>query len=187
MLLTIADRDGTLIESVEYLGKEDNWKDKIIFKFPVINLLREIQNDYKSKIYVITNQSGVARKYFDCLRVENINKYLNYELSNFGVKIDGWNYCPNVDNFYAFTHQEIDFNPKFIKEKSGRKPSIDMVLETLEKNNLSLSDFENMVVLGDSDVDKILAKNLKGSFIDVKEKDYKQLNEEFLSFINKGI
>ena len=182
MLLTIVDRDGTLIELVPYLGRENTWKDQVKLNPPVIALLRYIQDTYPAKTFVITNQAGVARKYFNYKRVEEINNYVEQRLNDFGIRIDGWNYCPDVDSNYVAVNSHIEFDKKFIKKQTNRKPSINMVSEILKSENLNLSNFEKILVLGDTEDDKNLAENLKGSYIDVKEKDYKQLKEEFLSF-----
>ena len=58
-----------------------------------------------------------------------------------------------------------------------------MVLELLQKDNLSLNNFEKIIVLGDAEDDRLLAENLKGKYIDVKTKDYKWLKDEFLSIM----
>ena len=187
MILTIADRDGTLIEFISWLGRESNWKEQTKLKLPVINLLKYIQKNHSNRLFVVTNQSGVARKGFDCLRVEEINQYLNETLTRLGVVINGWNYCPNVDLDFVKLHPEINFDQNFIKVKTNRKPSTGMVLELLKKNNLDLSFFERALVIGDSEDDKSLAENLKGFYIDVKEKTYEQLKKEFEIFVSSRI
>jgi len=185
MLLTIVDRDGTLIEFVTYLGKEEDWKDKTKLNFPVVRLLKYVQDNHLAKIYIVSNQAGVARKYFSCSRVDEINRYINEKLVDLGIRIDGWHYCPDVDNNYTKLHPETDFDIKFVKERTNRKPSINMVLATLNQDNLKLSLFKKIFVIGDAEDDEKLAENLKGMYIDIKEKTYKQLKEEFLAFVNK--
>ena len=153
-LLVISDRDGTLVEFVDYLGKENNWKDQTKLNMPVVKLLKYIKDNYQSKIFVITNQAGVARKYFDCKRVEEINKHIEKKLGIFGIKIHGWNYCPHVDKKYASSHQEIDFDKRFLKEQTSRKPSTNMISELLNNNSLIPSSFKKILVLGDYEVIK---------------------------------
>ena len=181
MLLTISDRDGTLVEFVSYLGKDENWKDQTKLNLPVIKLLKYIFANYKNKLFVVTNQAGVARKHYDCKRVEEINKFIESKLAKHKIKIDGWNYCPDVDKNYVTKHLEIDFDNQFIKKQTSRKPAVNMVLELLSKRNLSLSSFQKVLVLGDSEDDRGLAENLNCNFINVKEKTYKQLKDEFLT------
>ena len=179
MMLVISDRDGTLIDLVDYLGKGNNWRDELKLNYPVIDLLKYIQKNYESKFFVVSNQQGVARKYFDCRRVEEINSYLDEKLRELGIKMDGWDYCPDVDVNYVGLHPEIEFDPDYVKKETRRKPSSKMILESLDRFGLSISSFEHILILGDSEDDGGLAKNLEGKFIDVKGKDYKQLQEEF--------
>ena len=183
-LLILVDRDGTLIEFVDYLGREDNWKEQIRLNIPVIKILKFIQENDSARIYVISNQQGVARRYFDCRIVDEINNYINKILAKDGIRLHGWDYCPDVDQNYVAAHNEIDFDQAHVKEKTKRKPSIDMVIELLKKDGLALESFRKAIVFGDAEDDKKLAENLRGNYIDVKGKDYKQLKEEFLSLVS---
>ena len=179
-ILLISDRDGTIIEEKNFLGKEENWKEELELRMPVINLIKFIQQSANSNTFIITNQSGVARKYFNEERVEEINNYLHDKLKDFNVKIEGWNYCVDVDENYALTKKEIDFDKRFVKSKTKRKPSVDMVLELLSKNNLDMKKFSKIIVLGDKEDDAGLAENLNGHYIDVKNKNFEQLKGEFI-------
>jgi len=185
-LLIIVDRDGTLIELVDYLGKEGDWKEQIKLNIQVAELMRFAQKKFSILTYVVSNQQGVARGYFSQERVEEINNDINRELQVQGIKIDGWNYCPDVDNSYAKKHPEITFDNLYVKAKTKRKPSIEMVLELLKKDKLDLGSLEKIIVLGDADDDKKLATNLNASYIDVRGKDYKFLIDEFLFIMKKN-
>jgi len=179
-ILIGVDRDGTLIESVDFLGKDDKWKKKTILNNPVIDYLLYLQTKYDTTIIVITNQSGVARDYLDCDKVEAINKYINDIITEKGIQIAKWKYCPYVDKKYAEKMKsQIKFNPKFIKEKTCRKPSHDMLFEALKERGEKIEDFDNVIILGDREEDKGLAQNLNATFIDVKEKSYKDILRYF--------
>ena len=167
-ILIILDRDGTLIEDKEFLGKNSNWKDKVKLKKEVIELIAAIQRRYSTMKIVVSNQSGVARGYFGCKTVEEINKHIAELLKKNDIKIDNWQYCPYVDFEYAKLNKEkINFNTKFVKEKTKRKPNPDMVYDALKALNKKLSDFNKVIVLGDKSEDKEMAKNINAKFIDV--------------------
>ena len=140
MLLILIDRDGTIIEDMHFLGKNEYWKSEIKYKKNVLDLLKHIQQ-FPSKFFVISNQSGVARKLFNCKLVEEINSHINNFLIKENIIIDDWNYCPDVDEEYVKKKREIeqieqiDFDTNFIKVKTKRKPSPDMILDVLNRNN----------------------------------------------------
>lgn len=172
------DRDGTLIKDVEFLGKEKNWKQKIKLKKDVIDLIRYIQTKYDTTKVVISNQQGVARGYYGVERVEDINKYIDNLLRKMGIVIDNWQYCPDVDADYAASIKDVQFNPNFVKSKTRRKPSPEMLLHALRELNIKIEDFDKIVIIGNSQDDTSLAKKLKVKFLDAN-KSYGQLKSEF--------
>jgi len=180
-VLLIIDRDGTLIEDTKFLGKDGNWKKNIQLNRNVVGVLSFVQTKLNPVNMVITNQAGVARGYFSCKRVEDINSYLNSLLEENHIKINNWQYCPDVDEEYAKKKTEIKFKKEFIKKKTKRKPHVDMVLDGLKELNMKLNHFNKVVVLGDRHEDEELAKKLDARYIDVKEKNYDELVREFES------
>ncbi len=175
-LLVVIDRDGTVIENNDFLGRNDNWKEELKYKDEVINFISYLQTKFNTIKVVVTNQTGVARKLFTCERVKEINNYINNELSIKGVKIDNWQYCPDADAVYAeLKKNEIDFNFSFVKEKTKRKPSTDMVLDALNELGKKLEEFSEIIMIGDRPEDCGLAKNLKAKYIDVNGKSYEEL------------
>lgn len=183
-ILVCIDRDGTLISEQEFLGKESNWRDKIVLKEPVVHFLEYLQTKYTTTNIVVSNQSGIARKYFNKNRVEEINKYLNIKLVNNNIKVKNWKYCPDVDSKYAQS-QDTEFDQKFIKPTTKRKPSTAMVLDALEEINNQIEDFDEILVIGDRHEDEGLAKNLNAKFINVKNKNYEEMINLFEQIINK--
>lgn len=182
-LLLISDRDGTLIEFVDYLGRENNWKSQIKLNQPVVDSIKLLQELSKARTYVVTNQQGVARKYFTREIVEEINSIINRELIAQGVKMDGWNYCPDVDKKYASSRNPAELDQNYVKEKTKRKPSAEMVLELLNRDKLKLEDFSKRIVFGDAEDDQKLAENLGAHYIDVKNKSFEDMKKEFLAYI----
>jgi len=175
-LLAVVDRDGTIIENMEFLGKNKNWKDEVKLIKNVIDLLIYAKTKYDTTFIVVTNQTGVARKYFDCKTVEEINAYLAGLLKEKGIIINNWQYCPDADSAYAkLKKDQIKFDPKYVKDVTKRKPKADMVFDALKELKADIKDFDSIIVIGDHDDDKGLAENLKANFVDVGDKKYDEL------------
>ena len=86
------DRDGTLIDDVGFVHDPGD-----VQMLPtVVEALRTLA-DAGYACVVVTNQSGVARGYFDEAAVRGINAEINAQLSTAGVRIDGYYFCPHYD------------------------------------------------------------------------------------------
>jgi len=177
-ILICIDRDGTLIQNNNFFGHEKNWKKQIKLKEEVIHFLLYLQARYKTTKIVVSNQAGVARNLFNSKRVEEINRYLNRILSLRGIKIDCWEYCPFVDSRYALENPELNLNPRYIQEKTKRKPSPKMVFDGLKRLNKKIHDFDEIIVIGDREEDKELANKLKAKFINVSKEGLNHLLKE---------
>ena len=173
--MVVIDRDGTLITNDEFLGKSDDWKERLMLNTPVVSLLSYLQTKYKTTCIVCTNQGGVARGYFSEARVAEIHDYLVPLLVSQGVTIDSWQYAPTVDRAYAAAHPEYGIAKRFIQTKTKRKPSTKMVDDALKELKISPKDFALILVLGDREEDRVLAKNLSAPFVDVRGKTYEEL------------
>jgi rfaE bifunctional protein nucleotidyltransferase chain/domain len=184
IILMVIDRDGTLIKNNDFFGKNKNWRDELEFNDDVISFLSFLQTKYRTVKIVVSNQAGVARKYFSCRRVEEINEYINKFLKERGIKIDNWQYCPDVDSAYAEKKKgEIVFDNDYAKDSTKRKPSSAMMFDALNQLNKKLEDFSSILVIGDREEDEILAKNLNAGFIDVKNKKYEDLVNSYFVLI----
>jgi glycerol-3-phosphate cytidylyltransferase len=171
--LYVLDRDGTLIEDANYLGSSDDWKKKVKFRDDVINSLIEEKTKSDITFIVVTNQTGVARKFFSEDRVIEINDYLDKALAKRGLKIFSWNYCPHADWYYAFRmarNEGADFDLDYVLPTTKRKPSPQMVWELIDKLGMKPEDFDKIIVVGDSEEDRLLAENLNAGFINVKNR-----------------
>ncbi|MBN2423264.1 HAD-IIIA family hydrolase [Candidatus Woesearchaeota archaeon] len=178
-LLVCLDRDGTLIEKVDFLGKNNNWKEEIKLNKSVVDFLKYIQSNYKCIFIVISNQGGVVRGYFDCNRVKEINGFIDSLLKKQSIFMENWQYCPDADlEFYEKNKDKIDFNLKYVKQKTKRKPNPEMFYDSLKNLNKKIQDFDQILVLGDSEDDKLFAKNINAFFIDVNNKEYDELLTE---------
>ncbi|MFH9751044.1 galactose-1-phosphate uridylyltransferase [Streptomyces griseus] len=84
------DRDGTLTEPREYPGKPAD----LVLNPGVGPRLRALR-DAGFLLVVVTNQSGVARGYFDVSDLDAMHAHLRSELAEFGVRLDGIYFCPH--------------------------------------------------------------------------------------------
>lgn len=174
-VLVVVDRDGTIIANDDFPGKRDDWKKALKLNSPVVSFLSYTQTKYKTTKIVVSNQSGVARGYFDTQRVEKINETVNELLKKQGIKIDAWQYCPNVSVEFARARPEIAWQRTFVKKITKRKPSPAMVTDALNQLGKKISDFDAVFVLGNSDDDKGLAHALNARWMDVRGTTYDKL------------
>jgi D-glycero-D-manno-heptose 1,7-bisphosphate phosphatase len=87
----LIDRDGTLNEEKEYLS-DPNDVELIV---GAGDALKKLQ-DAGFGVVVITNQSGIARGYFNVAQLDRIHARLENILGEFGVRLDGIYYCPHA-------------------------------------------------------------------------------------------
>ncbi len=120
------DRDGTLIKDVNYLSDLD----QIEILPRAIELCSFLQkNGYK--LFVITNQSGVARGFFDEDFVVKTHDYLKKLFEAEGVFFEKFYYCPH--------HPKEAVDEKYLKSCSCRKPQPGMLLQAAQEFDLDLS------------------------------------------------
>jgi rfaE bifunctional protein nucleotidyltransferase chain/domain len=178
-LLLIIDRDGTLIQNNDFPGKSSSWKNEIKLNNEVVSFLSYLQTKFSTTKIVVSNQSGVARKYFSESRVQEVNSYVQELLKKTGVRIDNWQYCPHVDLDFVKARPDIIFQKDFIKSITKRKPSRAMVDDGLQQLSLSIAEYPKLLVIGDRVEDEQLAKNLSAHFINVENKMYPDLLTAF--------
>jgi D-glycero-D-manno-heptose 1,7-bisphosphate phosphatase len=84
------DRDGTLIEEVGYLSRMEDLR---LFDgtAEALDLLRRAGY----LCLLVTNQSGVARGYFDGAFVERVHGEIQARLQALGTSVDGFYVCPH--------------------------------------------------------------------------------------------
>ncbi|MGD9564235.1 MAG: D-glycero-alpha-D-manno-heptose-1,7-bisphosphate 7-phosphatase [Pyrinomonadaceae bacterium] len=82
------DRDGTLIEEVNFLSRVDDLR---IFPFTGDAIRRLKDNGYL--IIVVTNQSGIGRSIYDRAAMQSIHDEMQRKLDN---AIDAFFHCPHL-------------------------------------------------------------------------------------------
>jgi len=84
------DRDGTINVNVEYLDNPENFQ-----MYPGVGEGIKTLKDHGFQIIVITNQSGIARGYFNKETLDKIHERMKKELSEHETSVDAIYYCPH--------------------------------------------------------------------------------------------
>lgn len=93
------------------------------------------------ELVIITNQSGIARGYYDEKDYQLLTKCMLTELNRRGVYVNGVYYCPHYMNGRV---------PQFSINCECRKPKPGMILRAAREINISLSD---SILIGDKTSD----------------------------------
>jgi len=128
------DRDGTLIEEVNFLSRVEDLR---VFPFTAdaVRLLKE--NGFL--VIVVTNQSGIGRGVYDEAAMRSIHDQIQVELSG---AIDGFYFCP---------HLPCD-------GCDCRKPELGMVRAALADFEI---DMDRSWIIGDKKIDVETGKKAK--------------------------
>ncbi len=87
------DRDGVINKKPKQADYVKNWNEFIFLKGAILAI--KLLNDKGYKIYLISNQAGIARGVMTTQDLNLIHKNLKAELKKYGAKIDGIFYCPH--------------------------------------------------------------------------------------------
>lgn len=159
------DRDGTIIYDDKYhLGSTRDWKNKIKILKGVINGLEILNKIPNAKIYMITNQPGVANKSYPLLtlkKAHEVCKYVVEKIKKKGGKLDGYFLCPHAAPEYAKKHKNLEWNKKMVCNCSCIKPNLGMVFDSLKKEGVARKDAK-VYVIGDRVSDVKTGINAKG-------------------------
>jgi D-glycero-D-manno-heptose 1,7-bisphosphate phosphatase len=120
------DRDGVLIDEVNYLARIDQ-----VRVIPGATAAVRRLNDAGLPVVVVTNQAGVARGYFPESQVGVIHECLSKVFADeVGARIDHYDYSP---------YHPTEGVGEYKKETDCRKPHPGMLLRSAAKLNLDLS------------------------------------------------
>ncbi|MHB1956856.1 MAG: D-glycero-alpha-D-manno-heptose-1,7-bisphosphate 7-phosphatase [Sulfobacillus sp.] len=84
------DRDGTLIDHVPYLSRPEQIQ-LLEGTVPGLRLLRS--EGYQ--LFIVSNQSGVARGFFTLEDLAEVHAALTAELASHGIRVESTRYCPH--------------------------------------------------------------------------------------------
>ncbi|PPS42299.1 HAD family hydrolase [Chroococcidiopsis sp. TS-821] len=118
------DKDGTLIEDVPY--NVDPLKIRLCAG-AVEGVQRLAAAGYE--LFIVTNQSGVARGYFSESALVAVEKHLRRVLGDFGVAISGFYYCP---------HHPQGIVEEFAIDCDCRKPRPGLLKKAAQENHIDL-------------------------------------------------
>ncbi|MFG3591810.1 D-glycero-alpha-D-manno-heptose-1,7-bisphosphate 7-phosphatase [Bradyrhizobium sp. RDI18] len=141
------DRDGVLNEDSGYVYE--------VTKLKWIDGAREAvraANDAGYFVFVVTNQSGVARGFYEETHVEALHKAMIDDLANIGAHIDAFEYCPY--------HPEAVIE-RYRRVSHRRKPAPGMIIDLLERFPV---DVGRSILIGDkpTDLEAARAAGIKG-------------------------
>jgi D-glycero-D-manno-heptose 1,7-bisphosphate phosphatase len=129
------DRDGTLIDEVEFLHSWDQ-----IHIIPGVPEALAAANRAGHPIIVATNQSGVARGFFTEAFVQETGAHLNTLFAPAGAHLDGYYYCPH----------HVEGKPPYNFDCPERKPKPGMLQRAANDMGLTL---QGAYMIGDRVVD----------------------------------
>jgi D-glycero-D-manno-heptose 1,7-bisphosphate phosphatase len=145
------DRDGTLIEEVGYLDRPER-----VELYPwSIDAIRTL-NRAGLRVVVVTNQSGVARGFFDSGVVDQVHDRIAELLAEGGATIDAYYYCP---------HHPDGKIPELTRPCDCRKPRRGLVDRAVERLGI---DPARSFTVGDRWLDVALAREVGGRGILVR-------------------
>jgi D-glycero-D-manno-heptose 1,7-bisphosphate phosphatase len=130
MKLIVLDRDGVINQDSDaYIRSVDEW-------IPIEGSLEAIArlNHGGYTVVVASNQSGIARGYFDIETLSAMHRKMDSMLASVGGRVDAVFYCPHGPDDGC----------------SCRKPKPGMLLEIGQRFNVPLS---NVIFIGDSVAD----------------------------------
>ncbi|MFP4686544.1 MAG: D-glycero-alpha-D-manno-heptose-1,7-bisphosphate 7-phosphatase [bacterium] len=126
------DRDGTLIVDKNYLSDPEQleWIPGTIEALKKLRIAGFL-------IYIVSNQSGVARGYFDESAVRAVNERMLADLARAGIEVDGVYYCPY--------HPRAKIK-KYRRDSELRKPGAGMLKKAARQEDI---DFAASYMFGD--------------------------------------
>ncbi len=131
------DRDGTINIEKNYMYKIEDFE----FQPGIFQLIKQYQNE-GYLIFIITNQSGIARGFYSKEDFEKLNNWMLEQFDSAGIKITKVYYCPH--------------HPDITGECNCRKPKPGMIFKAIEEFNVSPV---NSILIGDKKRDILAGEN----------------------------
>lgn len=119
------DRDGTINKEVSFLGDpaQLELEEGAVEGLAVLQAAGFV-------LLVASNQSGVARGYFDEKAVKRVNTALSRMLARDGIRIESFHYCP---------HLVEGIVPGYARVCDCRKPKPGLIFKAAEEGDIDLS------------------------------------------------
>ncbi len=145
MKAAFLDRDGVINVDHGYVNKIEDFE----FKEEIFELL-EVLQDIGFTLFVVTNQSGIARGYYSLEDFKKLTIYMLDEFKKRGIEIKEVAYCPH--------------HPDITGECSCRKPKPGMILDLANKYGVNLKE---SILIGDkqSDIEAALNAGVGTSYL----------------------
>ena len=159
------DRDGVINRNNGYVTN----KKRFTWLKNVKSAIR-LLNNKKFKVFIVTNQSAVARGFCSENDVNNLHLWINNELKKNKAKIDEFFYCP---------YHPKGIIKKYRKKSYLRKPNPGMIVKAVKKYSINL---DKSFMIGDTKSDKICAERVNLKFYYKKnnlQKDIKLILKKY--------
>ncbi len=131
------DRDGTINIEKNYIFRVQDFE----FTSGIFELIKKyLRSEYL--IFIITNQSGIARGFYSENDFKNLTDWMLKQFISKGIKITKVYHCPH--------------HPEITGECNCRKPNPGMILKAINEFNI---DPANSVLIGDKKSDLLAGKN----------------------------
>jgi D,D-heptose 1,7-bisphosphate phosphatase len=119
------DKDGTLIRDVPY----NTDPDKIVLE-PYAGKALQLFRQHGYLLIIVSNQSGIARGYFQEARLHDVKEKINSLLNEYDIQLDAFFYCP---------HHPEGTVPAYTKTCDCRKPAPGMLYYASVSMNIDLA------------------------------------------------
>lgn len=111
------DRDGILNQDTGYSHRAE----QIVWIPGAMAAVRRL-NEAGYRVFVVTNQAGIARGYYGADDVERLHRWMADRLTEQGARIDDWRYCPFHPDYPS---------DRFDRFATWRKPAPGMLLDLM--------------------------------------------------------
>lgn len=138
------DRDGVINVDREYIYKRENFQ----FMDGIFDLCNYFQQR-SYLLFVITNQSGIARGYYSEADFVTLSEWMRERFLDNGITITDISYCP---------HHPTKGREKYKLDCKCRKPKPGMILDLATRYNIDLKD---SLLIGDKPSDIQAGKKAK--------------------------
>lgn len=154
------DRDGIINKDIGHLYEVD----KCEFIEGIFELCK-LFKDKKYLLFVITNQAGIAKKYYSESEMHVLHNYMDEIFIQNGLKIEHFYYCPH--------------HPEYTGACNCRKPEIGMLMKAVDDFDINLKE---SVLIGDkwSDIEAGMNAGVKDTYL-IKSK-YITSEQEKIAF-----